>query len=73
MPEPGVIHYDPTASQEKWCVSYIRHQKSDKYLKDPYTVDISTVGQYQIDVGDIKQHKLRPMGFTRRHEVEVQS
>ena len=74
MPQPGVIDYDPMAAKEKWCVTYIRHQVSQKFsLKDLYTVDISTVGQYQIstDAGDLKRQQIVPKDFKRRCEVEV--
>lgn len=72
MPEPGVIHYDPTTSQEKWCVSYIRHQESQTFeFRDSYTVEVSAVGQYQIDPGDIKHHVIAPKDYSKRHEVEV--
>ena len=27
MPEPGIIHYNPLASDEKWYLTYIRHQE----------------------------------------------
>lgn len=74
MPEPGVIQYSPTASEEKWCVTFIRCQESEKFKIDhPYTLDISTVGQYPIDVGDTTHRKIAPEDFTRRCEVEVWS
>lgn len=72
MPEPGILHYNPTASEEKWCVTFIRYQESEKFkINHPYSLDISTVGQYPIDLGDTTHRKIAPEDFTRRCEVEV--
>ena len=74
MPEPGILQYNPTASEEKWCVTYIRHQESEKFtINRPYSLDISTVGQYSIDLGDTAHHTIALEDFTRRCEVEVWS
>lgn len=72
MQEPGIIRYNPLASDEKWRVTYVRHQEWESYeLRDSYTVDISAVGEYWIDSGDLQYHEIQQKDFSRHHEVEV--
>ena len=72
MPEPGIIHYNPLASDEKWYLTYIRHQEWESYkFHDSYTVDLSSIGEFYIDPKDLNCHEIRPKDFRRHHEVEV--
>ena len=72
MPKPGVIHYNPLASNEKWCVTYIRHQRWESYeFRHPYTVEMSDVGEYKIERGDLQFHEIKKEDFGHHNEVEV--
>ena len=72
MPEPGILVYNPSASQEKWFMTYIRHQVSQKFMfRDSCTVDVSIVGQHKIDDGDKSCQEIRLKDLVKRHEVEV--
>ena len=72
MPEPGVLHYNPSLSQEKWSVNYIRYQESETFkLQDSYVVEISAVGEYMIRRRGNTEHTISQEKFRRRHELEV--
>ena len=72
MLEPGVLHYNPSLSQEKWSVNYIRYQESETFkLQDSYVVEISAVGEYMIRRRGNTEHTISQEKFRRRHELEV--
>ena len=72
MPEPGVLHYNPALSQEKWFLGYIRYHESEMFeLQDSYIVEISAVGEYGIDLPGDAERIISPDDFQRRHELEV--
>ena len=72
IPEPGVVHYNPFATNEKWSVMYVRHQQWESFvLHKYYTVSISAIGSYHINPEKLKPLVIRPEDFNRHHEVEV--
>ena len=72
IPEPGVVHYNPFATDEKWSVTYIRHQQWESYeLHKYYTVSISAIGSYNINPDKLKPLVITAEKFKRHHEVEV--
>ena len=72
IPEPGVVRYNPFATDEKWNVTYIRHQQWESYeFHKYYTVSISAIGSYHINTDKLKPLVIRREDFSRHHEVEV--
>lgn len=72
IPEPGVVHYNPFATNEEWSLTYIRHQQWESYeFHKYYTVSISAIGSYQINTENLKPLVIRLQDCNRHYEVEV--
>ena len=70
--ETGVVRYNPFATNEKWSVTYVRHQQWESFeFHKYYTVAISAIGSYHINPEKLKPLEIRPEDFSRHHEVEV--
>lgn len=72
IPEPGVVRYNPFATNDQWSVVYVRHQQWESYeFHKNFTVAISAIGCYHINPEKLRPLVIKPEDFSRHHEVEV--